>query len=196
MLQFVLSIFALNITFQASKIYPAQAQTKLWIASIVHDLLLNKSLDVNICSCINQKRTKIILCFSDKSKLVEFITAYCYFQLVKKTCSRIKCVLRYYSEAENLVICSQMQEGENPVNKDHYSGYTGRPSLGFGFQSNYLSSMSKVCKPALLDGLRYSSSSMKARQLWKRGDWRENMWLGLLFVSLFTLSISWCEAWL
>ena len=53
----------------------------------------------------------------------------------------------------------------NPVNKDHYSGYTGRPSLGFGFQSNYLSSMSKVCKPALLDGLRYSSSSMKARQL-------------------------------
>ena len=93
MLQFVLSIFALNITFQASKIYPAQAQTKLWIASIVHDLLLNKSLDVNICSCINQKRTKIILCFSDKSKLVEFITAYRYFQLVKKAYSRIKCVL-------------------------------------------------------------------------------------------------------
>ena len=56
-------------------------------------------------------------------------------------------------------------EGENPVNKDHYSGYTGRPSLGFGFLSNYLSSMSKVCKPALPDGLRYSSTSMKARQL-------------------------------
>ena len=28
LLQFVLSIFALNITFKASKIYPAQAQTQ------------------------------------------------------------------------------------------------------------------------------------------------------------------------
>ena len=60
-------------------------------------------------------------CFSDKGKLVKFTAAYVYFPSVKKTCGRIKCVLRYFrSEAENLEVWYQVQAGENPVSKNNY----------------------------------------------------------------------------
>lgn len=52
-------------------------------------------------------RNNLVLC--DKRKPVEFIAAY-----------HMKCILKYFcSEAENLKLCYQMQEGEKPVNKDH-----------------------------------------------------------------------------
>ena len=70
----------------------------------------------------------------------------------------------------------------------------GRPSLGFGSYLSFYRRCRK-CMPALLDGLQYSSTGMKARQTRKRGRWRENMRLGLLLVGLFALCFSWCGAW-
>ena len=63
-------------------------------------------------------RNNLVLC--DKRKPVEFIAAYLKFQSIKKNCGHMKCILKYFcSEAENLKLCCQMQEGEKPVNKDH-----------------------------------------------------------------------------
>ena len=63
-------------------------------------------------------RNNLVLC--GKRKPVEFIAAYLKFQSIKKNCGHMKCILKYFcSEAENLKLCYQMQEGEKPVNKDH-----------------------------------------------------------------------------
>ena len=63
-------------------------------------------------------RNNLVLC--DKRKPVELIAAYLKFQSIKKNCGHMRCILKYFcSEAENLKLCCQMQEGEKPVNKDH-----------------------------------------------------------------------------
>ena len=52
---------------------------------------------------------------------MKFTAAYVYFQSVKKTCGRIKYVLRYFrSEARGLEVWYQVQAGENPVSKNKY----------------------------------------------------------------------------